>query len=103
MKNLTSYSKNKYDFTIFHREGDLAIFKGASRETGRDNWEVIKIQKHDGLTMGGVFMPPAEFAPSNKQWGVKGWTAINEEDAWRIFSIKKDLPQNEEDSISGTY
>jgi hypothetical protein len=89
MKQLAKYAKNKYDFELFHREGDLAIFKGVSREHGRENWEVIEIQRHDGLTMAGVFMPPAEFAPSNAQWGVKGWTALNEDDAWRIFNQKK--------------
>jgi hypothetical protein len=36
--------------------------------------------------MGGVFMPATEFAPSNNQWGIKGWTASNEEQAKEIFN-----------------
>lgn len=86
MKILTKYAKNKYDFDIIHREGNLAIAFGRSRLSKADNWEVIHIQSHNGLTMGGVYMEPAEFAPSDSQWGVKGWTALNEADALRIFN-----------------
>jgi hypothetical protein len=93
MKILTTYSKNKHDFQLLHREGDLAIFKGKNRATGVVNWEIIKIQRHNGLTMAGVFMEAAEFAPSNEQWGRKGWTADNEQNAWRIFNSKKQIAE----------
>jgi hypothetical protein len=86
MKQLIEYSKNGYDFKIVHREQNLAIAKGKSRNSDSINWEVIKIQSHNGLTMGGVFMPATEFAPSNNQWGTKGWTAFDEEHAKVIFN-----------------
>lgn len=89
MKLLTEYSKNKYNFKIFHRDGILAIAKGIGQFSGAENWEVIKISSHNGLTMGGVYMPPAEFGPSNEQFGIKGWFAFNEQDAWRIFNKQK--------------
>jgi hypothetical protein len=50
---------------------------------------VIEIQSHNGLTMRGVFIPPAEFAPSNEQFGIKGWTASNEEQAKEILNRRK--------------
>ena len=91
MKTLKSYYKNKYDFEIVYREGDTAIAKGKSRLGGDHiNWEVIKISSHNGLTMpNGVFVPPAEFPPSDNQWGVKGWTAHNETHAYELFNSKK--------------
>ena len=38
------------------------------------------------MTMANVYMPPAEFPPSNNQWGIKGWTALNEKHAEEIFN-----------------
>jgi len=86
MKQLTEYAKNGYDYKIIQRENNFAIARGESRISSAINWEVIEIQSHNGLTMGGVFMPATEFAPSNNQWGIKGWTASNEEQAKEIFN-----------------
>jgi hypothetical protein len=89
MKILTKYAKNGYDYTIVKRENNLAIAVGRSRTCKAETWEVIEIQSHDGLKMGDTFMPPAEFAPSNNQWGTKGWTACNKEQAEDIFDRQK--------------
>ena len=85
MKVLTKYYKNGYDFTLVKRQGDLAIALGVSRQTGKDNWEIIEVQSHNGLQMGENWVEPAEFAPNDKSWGDKGWTGMNEADAERIF------------------
>lgn len=89
MKILTKYSKNGYDFTIVKRENNLAIAKGDSRNCAAVNWEVIEIQSHNGLKMGEAFIPPSEFAPSNNQWGNKGWTASSEQQANEIFAKRR--------------
>ena len=86
MKELIEYAKNGYDFKIIRRENNLAIAKGESRISSSINWEIIKIQSHNGMTMANVYMPPAEFPPSNNQWGIKGWTALNEKHAEEIFN-----------------
>jgi hypothetical protein len=39
--------------------------------------------------MGSNWVEAKEFPPSDEQFGVKGWTAFNEQDAWRIFNNKK--------------
>ena len=88
MKKLTQYAKNGYDFKIIQRENNFAIAKGESRISSAINWEVIEIQSHNGLTMGGVFMPAAEFPPSNEQFGIKGWTVTSEERALELFQQK---------------
>lgn len=73
MKILTEYKKNGYEFTLVTRKGDYAIFEG-TRKTGSKTYEVIQIKSHDGLTFDGVTTDPAEYAPSNNEWGSKGWT-----------------------------
>ena len=91
MKTLTTYTKNKYEYTIILREGDLAISFGKSRISDATTWEVFQVQSHNGLTIGGVYMPPAEFCPSNEQWGTKGWTALNKDRAFEILNREKNL------------
>jgi hypothetical protein len=88
MKQLTEYSKNKYDYEITHRQGNLAIANGKSRISNSQNWEVFIVQSHNGLTINGSLMPPAEFCPSNEQWGIKAWTCLTEEDALALFNKK---------------
>lgn len=89
MKVLQQYSKHKYDYQIIHREGNWAISYGKSRVSRADNWEVFEIQSHNGLTIGGVYMEPAEFVPNNSQWGSKGWTALNEKHAYELLNKHK--------------
>lgn len=89
MKLLTEYTKNKYTFQLIERDGDFAIFRGYSKDHSRPNWEVIKIQHHDGRDAFGKHYDPTEFPPSDAQWGEKGWTAENEEHAREILKRKK--------------
>jgi len=89
MKILTDYHKNKYDYSIILREGNLSVSCGKSRTSDAQTWEVFQIQSHNGLTIGGTYMPPAEFCPSNEQWGTKAWTALNLEQAMVIFNREK--------------
>jgi hypothetical protein len=92
MKILTEYSKHKYDFTIKHREGNIAIAYGKHRIHEHDNWEIIRIRSHNGLQMGDNFVSPAEFGPSDREWGVHGFTALNEQHAFEIFNRLKSTP-----------
>ena len=89
MKKLEKYYKNGYDFTLVHREGDLAIAVGKSRIHDKENWEVFEVQSHNGMMMGANWVDAAEFCPTSSMWGCKGWTALNEQDAWRIFNKQK--------------
>lgn len=85
MKTLEYYTKNGHEFTLYARAGNLAIFHGKRIGGKSDTWEVIYIQSHDGREIGGRHYPPAEFAPSNEQWGSKGWTYKDQRFArWRF-------------------
>ncbi len=52
------------------REGDLAIY---SKSAG---FEVVRIRRHDGRTIGGNYMEPAEFLPCDEDFGRLGWYFI---------------------------
>lgn len=88
MKKINEYSKNGYDFKIVQRQDNLVISSGKSRKHGSQNWEVVEIQSHNGLTIGGVSIPPSEFIPRNEQWGTKGWSFATEEKAFEFFNEK---------------
>ena len=81
MKRLQSYSKNGYRFEILQRVGDFAVFGGTSDQVFKPTFEVIEIQSHDGRLIGSTDYPPAEYPPSNSQWGTKGWTMTTFESA----------------------
>jgi len=76
MNELTEYSKNGFKFTLLKRVGDIALFCGTKPGSNHANWELIKIQSHEGMTIAGKEIAPAEYAPGNNQWGAKGWTFL---------------------------
>ena len=91
MKKLESYHKNKLDWQLIKRQGDIAIFSAS--ESYGTFYEVIKIQSHNGREIGGNKLPPAEYAPSNSEWGQKGWSFSNFTDAENKFrQLVTELP-----------
>lgn len=81
MKTLKQYrSRNGYPWTITERIGDIALANG-----GSIGWEVFEVQRHNGREIGGKWCEPAEYAPSNEQWGSKGWSFKSEDKARELF------------------
>lgn len=74
MKQLTEYTKNGHHFTLRIRSGNMGIFHGKRIGGNSEMWEVIRIQSHNGREIAGKYCEPAEYPPSNEQWGSKGWT-----------------------------
>jgi len=68
MKQLTEYKRNGLTWQLLTRKGNAAIFQS------RYGYEVIVIQSHNGRTIAGNYCEPAEYPPSNEQWGSKGWS-----------------------------
>jgi hypothetical protein len=85
MKQLTSYTKNGYDFELLTRKGNVGVFCGSPKVGTIKTWEVIIIKSHNGREIAGNYFPPAEFPPSNEEWGSKGWTFSNSIDAMNKF------------------
>lgn len=81
MKQLTEYTKNGHHFTLCIRSCDMGIFHGKRIGGKSETWEAIKIQSHNGREIAGTYCEPAEYPPSNEQWGSKGWTCDSLESA----------------------
>lgn len=89
MKTLTSYKKNGVQWNVCQRRGNVAVFASDCFRF----YEVIIIQSHDGREIAGKYCPPAEFPPSNEQWGAKGWSYSDPLNANNKF---EDICQKEE-------
>lgn len=84
MKPLTEYSKNDHTFELIERCGNYGIFHGRSTKGSSETYEVIQIQSHNGTQWSDE---PKEYPPSNNQWGSKGWTCVNLEDAKKRLTL----------------
>ena len=82
MKLLQTYQRNGYTFTVDNRIGNHAAYEG-TKAGHASTYETIAIQHHNGREIHGKQIPPAEYPPSNAEWGSKGWTYSTEEKAKR--------------------
>jgi len=74
-----TFTKHGFQFVQIVREGDLAIYcKTKGRWRG---YEVIRIRRHKGYTVGGKQVEPAEVYPGNEKWGVDGFSCASRTDA----------------------
>lgn len=87
MTTLKKYKKNGFNFVILNRIGDYALAAGIGENYAK-TYEVIIVQSHNGRAIQGKMFPPAEYAPSNEQWGSKGWTFTSLENAKIFFDGK---------------
>ncbi len=78
MKTLPKVLEQK-GFTLkqIKREGDKAIYEQTKEGFAKKHYEVIRINRHNGYTLGGQFIAPAETYPGASQWGVNGWTCLD--------------------------
>jgi hypothetical protein len=83
----TEFDKLGFHFKQLFREGDYAIYektKGNSK-----GFETIRVSRHNGYTIAGVTIEPAETYPNNEQWGVHGFTPWTIEDAYKKLDWMK--------------
>jgi hypothetical protein len=80
-------NKKGFVYTQIKRVKDVAIYKQKNLDIAvKSEWfEVIKIKSHNGMTLGGNYIPPSEMYPSSTQWGVSGFTYQNQKDAEAKF------------------
>lgn len=76
-------------FKQVKRVGDFAIYKRTVEKSGTtDGYEVVKISRHNGYTLGGQYVEPAETYPGSSQFGKTGWSCADLVQAERIFAEK---------------
>lgn len=75
------FKKKGFNYKQIKREGNKAIFEQTREGTDLHNYEVVKIGRHNGYTMGGVFIEPSETYPGSSLWGICGWTCTDLDNA----------------------
>lgn len=79
-----SFTKWGERFDQIKREGDVAIFRRTNK-TGKEQFEVVVISRHNGYEVQGVKIEPSETYPSSSAWGTYGWTTNTRERAEELF------------------
>ena len=81
MMNTTTYKtipaqfhKKGFQYNQLKRDGMKAIFQQTKQGSIMNNYEVVKLGRHNGYTMGGMMIEPAETYPGSSLWGIAGWT-----------------------------
>jgi len=69
------FNKKGYTYRQIKREGNRAIFE--QTKGNFTAYEVVKIGKHNGYTMGGSYIEPSETYPGSSLWGILGWTCTD--------------------------
>lgn len=80
------FKKKGFTYTQLKREGNRAIFQQTREGSSLNNYEVVKIGKHNGYVMGGMTIEPAETYPGSSLWGITGWTCTSIDDAMRRYN-----------------
>jgi hypothetical protein len=76
-------------FKQVKRDGDMAIYKRTVERTGaNDGYEVIKISRHNGYTLGGQHVEPAETYPGSSQFGKSAWICVDLKHAEVLYNQK---------------
>ena len=70
----TQFKKKGFVYTQLKREGARAIFQQTRAGSAVNNYEVVKIGRHNGYVMGGMSIEPAETYPGSSLWGITAWT-----------------------------
>ena len=71
----SEFKKKGFTYKQVRRDGMKAIFEQTREGTDLKNYEVVKLGRHNGYNMGGVFIEPAETYPGSSLWGIMGWTS----------------------------
>lgn len=81
----TQFKKKGFTYTQLKREGKKAIFQQTREGSTINNYEVVKLGRHNGYSMGGVFIEPSETYPGSSLWGIMGWTCTSIDDALKRY------------------
>jgi len=80
-----TFTKKGFTYRQLKRQGNIAIFEQTKPGSSLNNYEVVKIGRHNGYVMGGVFIEPAETYPGSSLWGITAWTCTSMDAAMERF------------------
>jgi hypothetical protein len=79
------FHKKGFVYTQLKREGNRAIFQQTRQGSTINNYEVVKIGRHNGYIMGGQSIEPAETYPGSSLWGIAAWTCTSIDEALKRY------------------
>jgi len=81
------FTYKNFNYRQLLRDGKIAIYEQTLKDGKKLNYEVVIIEEHNGYEIAGNKFPPSEMYPSSNQWGIKGFTYTDYDDA--IIKFKK--------------
>ena len=82
----TQFKKKGFTYNQLKREGKRAIFQQTREGSSLNNYEVVKIGRHNGYVMGGMTIEPAETYPGSSLWGITAWTCTSLDAAMQRYA-----------------
>ena len=82
----TQFNKKGFTYTQLKREGARAIFQQTQEGSVVNNYEVVRIGRHNGYTMGGMHIAAAETYPGSSLWGITAWTCTSMDAAMQRYA-----------------
>lgn len=70
----TTFTKSGWNHEQIFRDGNIAIYRRWKDAGLPPHFETIRIDSHNGYEIGGKWIEPAESYPSEKSWGLYGFT-----------------------------
>src|SRR5437773_1362154 len=80
----TQFRHDGFFFRQIAREGDFATYehRWAGCPEPSVCYEVVRIERREGLEIKGKYYPPAEVYPKSEAWGTDGWTYTDKDAAF---------------------
>ena len=82
----TEFDKKGFHYHQLRRDGMKAIYQQTRKGSSMNNYEVVKLGRHNGYNMGGSYIEPAETYPGSSLWGITGWTCTSIDDALNRYN-----------------
>jgi hypothetical protein len=81
----TSFKKKGFNYSQLKRDGMKAIYQQTRDDSSLNNYEVVKLGRHNGYVMGGMNIDPAETYPGSSLWGITAWTCTSIDEALKRY------------------
>ena len=78
-----TWTKHGARHKVARRHADVVLVE--VQRNSRTFYEVALVQRHNGYTIAGHTMPPAEHMPRTEQWGICGWSYADKAAAMARF------------------
>lgn len=79
------FRKDGFDFNLLDRRGLVALFHKTKKPRIESFEVVVLVEAEEREFPNGLKSPAKEIMPASEQWGQKGWTCTNLEDAKAKF------------------